>query len=185
MPVAVAPLVGFSLGALFAWAAREELSRSSGRVDSQPLVVAALFSLLVFAPACGYFAASFPDWSFAYFVDAGSRPAAVDLALVLVNAASVPFGLVALRKSAAARRAAPVTRGALVPSALALGLILATLPRLRVFATHAQYHGDFGTQPITGSPLGWALIWALAVLAFATLWTVRVLGRLGEPPDAN
>src|SRR4051812_33300253 len=44
MPVAVAPLVGIALGALFAWASIEELSRVGGSVASRSLVVTMLFS---------------------------------------------------------------------------------------------------------------------------------------------
>jgi hypothetical protein len=185
VPVVVAPLLGFSLGAWFAWAAREDLARAAGRVESRSLVVAALFSALVFAPAAGYLAASFPDWSYAYVLDAAARPLALDSTLVLIDVASVPAGFVTLRRRAASRNATALAPGALVPSILALGVVLATLPRLRVFATYAQFHGDFGTEPVTGSPLGWALIWTLGVVAFATLWTTHVLGRFADAHDTN
>ena len=66
MPVVAAPLFGFALGALFAWAGSEELARVGNATTSRSLVVAALFGMLVFAPACGYFQAFFPDWSYAY-----------------------------------------------------------------------------------------------------------------------
>jgi hypothetical protein len=181
MPVAVAPLVGIALGALFAWAGMEELSRIGGAVTSRSLVVGALFGVVVFAPACGYFEAFFPDWSYAYVLDAQRRPVALDLGLVLVDGLSVPFGLMLFAPSAAARRTAALARGIAIPSFAACLFLLAMLPRLRVFATYAEFHGDFGTEPLTGSPIGYALIWMTSVVAAAAAWTIRALRTLGEP----
>jgi hypothetical protein len=181
MPVAVAPLIGIALGALFAWAGTEELSRVGGSITSRSLVVAALFGLLVYAPACGYFEAFFPDWSYAYWLDAQKRPVVLDLALVLADGLSVPFGLALFARSAAARRTAAVARGIAVPSLVAGLALIAMLPRLRIFGTYAEFHGDFGTEPLTGSPAGYALIWMVGIVSVAAAWTLRVLRRLAEP----
>jgi hypothetical protein len=185
MPVVAAPLLGFSLGVVFAWAGSEEIARLGGSVTSRALVVAALFGALVYAPACGYFEAFFPDWSYAYFLDSEVRPAALDLGLLVVNGLSVPLGLAAFSRAAASRRTAALARGAAVPAAVAALFVLAMLPRLRIFASFAQFHGDFGTEPLTGSPVGYALIWMTGVVAFAAAWTARVLRRLAEPDTAN
>jgi hypothetical protein len=185
MPVVAAPLFGFALGVAFAWAGSEEIARLGGAVTSRALVVAVLYGALVYAPACGYFEAFFPDWSYAYFLDAATRPVAVDLGLLLVNGASVPLGLVVFSRPAAARRSAALARGAAIPAAAAALLVVAMLPRLRIFATFAQFHGDFGTEALTGSPVGYALIWMTAVVAGAGAWTIRVLRRLTEPDTAN
>jgi hypothetical protein len=47
-----------------------------------------------------------------------------------------------------------------------------------VRASYAQYHGDFGTEPVAGSPLGVSLLWVLAVVTLASAYTGRVLRRL-------
>lgn len=181
MPVAVAPLVGIALGALFAWAGMEELARVGGSASSRTLVVAGLFGVLVYAPACGFFQAFFPDWSYAYWLDAQQRPVALDLALVIADAGSVPFGLALFAKSAASRRTAALARGVAIPSFIAALALLAMSPRLRIFGTYAEFHGDFGTEPLTGSPVGYALIWMLGIVAAAAAWTLKVLRQLSEP----
>jgi hypothetical protein len=181
MPVAVAPLVGIALGVLFAWAGMEELARVGGGAGSKALVVAALFGTFVFAPACGYFQAFFPDWSYAYWLDTQQRPIALDLALVVVDGVSVPLGLSLFAKSAASRRTPALARGIAIPSFVAGLSLLAMLPRLRIFGTYAEFHGDFGTEPLTGSPVGYALIWMIGIVAGAVMWTLQVLRRLSEP----
>jgi hypothetical protein len=47
-----------------------------------------------------------------------------------------------------------------------------------VQATYAQYHGDFGTRPVAGTPLGWALVWFGAVVLVATLYVASELRKL-------
>lgn len=185
VPALAAPLFGLSLGVLFAWAGAEEIARSSGSAVSRSSVVAALFGVLVYAPACAFFQAFFPDWSFAYLLDAEHRGLVLDLALVLLNAASVPLGLTFFARSAAARRVATLTRAGAIPSALAVVSLLAFSSRLRVVSTYAQFHGDFGTEPLTGSQVAWALLWMAVVVAGAVAWTVRVLRRLEGPARAN
>lgn len=185
MPVVAAPLFGFSLGVLFAWAGAEEISRTEGHFASRSLVFATLFGVVVFAPACGYFTAFFPDWSYAYTLDAEHRSPALDMVFLLLDALAPAAGLAALARAAASRRAGTLVRGAAIPSVAALIFVLIMLPRLRVFATYAEFHGDFGTEPITGSPAGYALIWMTAVVAGASAWTVRLLRRLAEASNAN
>src|SRR6478672_4388764 len=115
MPVVAAPLFGFALGAIFAWASAEEIGRVGGSVTSRSLVVVSLFGFLVFAPACGYFQAFFPDWSYAYFLDAEQRPVALDFALVILDGSSAPIGFALMSRSAAARRSGAVARAAAIP----------------------------------------------------------------------
>ncbi len=181
MPVAVAPLVGIALGVLFAWAGMEELARVGGSSGSRSLVVASLFGVTVFAPACGYFQAFFPDWSYAYWLPTEQRPVVLDLALVLADAVSVPFGLALSARSAASRRTAVLARGVAIPAFVAGLSLIAMLPRLRIFGTYAEFHGDFGTEPLTGSPVGYALIWMIGIVAASAAWTLQVLRRLAEP----
>jgi hypothetical protein len=185
MPVVAAPLFGFALGALFAWAASEELSRTGGAVTSRSLVVAASFGILVYAPAAAYFTAFFPDWSYAYFVDSEHRSIALDVALVMFTALSVPLGFTLLSGAAAARKSATLARVAAAACTVATVFLFTLLPRLRVIATFAQFHGDFGTEPLAGSPVGLALIWMTTVVAFSAAWTTRMLRRLADPSTAN
>jgi hypothetical protein len=112
MPVVAAPLLGLSLGVLFAWAGAEEIARSGGAATSRSLLVAVLFGLLVYAPACGYFPAFFPDWSYAYALDAERRPVALDMLLVLSCALCPAGGFAMFARAAASRRDRVLARGA-------------------------------------------------------------------------
>ncbi|HVU01739.1 MAG TPA: hypothetical protein VHE30_08305 [Polyangiaceae bacterium] len=185
MPVVVAPLLGLSLGAAFAWAAASQPSRGAGHGESRAMLVVVLFGVLVFAPAAGFFPAFFPDWSYGYFLEGSRHGVALDLFLVLLAGLSVPGGFALAQTSAAHGRTPAILRMGAIPAALALLGIGLTLPRLRVFATYAEYHGDFGTEPLTGSPVGYALLWMSIVVAGAFAWTFRLLARLGESGPLN
>jgi hypothetical protein len=185
MPVVVAPLYGFALGVLFARAASEELARTRGLVGSRSLLVVALFGALVWGPACGYFLAFFPDWSYAYFLNAEHRPVAFDMAAVLVVSASPAVGFASLARMAASRRGEALTRGAAAPAIVATAFVLLLLPRLKLYATHAQFHGDFGTEPLVGSPVGYALVWMAVIAVTAAAWTVRLIRRFAEAIDVH
>ena len=179
VPAFIAPAVGFALGAGLAYAAADSLAKGRGSgIASRALIVVTAFSVLIYAPVCGYFLAFSPDWSFAYLVDSRRLPSAVDLALVLVDVASVPAGFAAALRKARARHLRWVALAAVLPAAGALLAMLALLPRLGVHATYAQYHGDFGTRAAAGSELGYALLWMHAVLIAGVLWTARALKRL-------
>jgi hypothetical protein len=173
-------LIGFLLGVVFAWAAAEELARAGLSSATRSLLLAALFGLLVFAPVAGFFLAFSPDWSYAYVVDSQRLPGVVDLALVLTDAASVPAGFVVASRWAATRRLGALLRLAMIPALLTIVFVAAALPRLSVHATYAQYHGDFGTRTVSGSPLGYALLWMLSVLAAAIVWTLRSVRVMGQ-----
>jgi hypothetical protein len=181
MPAPVTPLIGFVLGAALSWAAAEELARAPSSTTSRSFLIVALFGIAVFAPAAAFFLAFAPDWSYAYLIDSQRLPGAIGLALVLVDAASVPAGFLAAARWARARRLSVVLRLVLGPVVVAGLLLLSVLPRLGVHATYAQYHGDFGIRPLSGSPLGHALLWMLIVLGAAALWTARSVRMLGQP----
>lgn len=182
MPVVAGPLFGFSLGVVFAWAATAEIARAGGAVTSRALLVVGLFGVLVYAPACAYLVAFFPDWSYAYLFDAQKRPPIFDAALVLIDASSAPAGFLLLARPAAHGRMPTLARGAAVPALIATAFVLSMLSRLRVYGTYAQFHGDFGTTPASGGPVGWAVLWLSAVAVGAAAWTVLVLRRFSEPP---
>jgi hypothetical protein len=179
MPAFLAPLVGFVLGIAFAWAAADEIASDPTSVlGSRALVVAALFSVLVFAPAAGYFVAFDGDWAFAYLVNTQKLPSAVVLALVLIDASSVPVGFVLAAPHARRRRIGPVLTLAAIPAAIALLCVLIFSRRLGVAATFSQFHGDFGTRSVAGTPLGYALVWMNGVLALAVALTLREMRRM-------
>jgi hypothetical protein len=176
VPAPIAPLVGFLLGVAFAWLAAEELARAEG-FASRSMIAVSLFGLLAFAPVAGYFLAFAPDWSYAYFVDSRRLPGAVDLTFVLIDAASVPAGFAAAARYAKTKRSGSLLRVLLVPLVLAVGFLLIAFPRLGIDATYAQYQGDFGTRSVSGSPLGYALLWMTLVLCGAIAWTAVWLRR--------
>jgi hypothetical protein len=179
MPAFVAPLIGFLLGVAFAWAAADEIASDPTSVlGSRALVVAVLFGVLVFAPASGYFVAFDGDWAFAYLVNTQRMPSAVVLALVLVDASAVPAGFLFAAPHARRRRIGTVLTLAAVPGLLTLLCMLIFSRRLGVAGTWSQFHGDFGTRSVAGTPLGWALLWMNGVLGVAVALTVRELRRM-------
>ncbi|WP_437337285.1 hypothetical protein [Sorangium sp. So ce394] len=208
MPAFVAPLVGFALGALLAWfsaaaphrpgALRAAEPRLASGPPDRPLALVSLFAVLVFAPVCAYFLVFAPDWSFAYLVDTRRVPSAVDLVLLLLDAASVPAGFVAAQRFAASAGGRPTAQRSIralavfagAPLAIALIAVLALSRRLALDGTYRQVEGDFGVHPITGGPLGYALLWMHTMLAAGFAVTVSALlrreppggGQKGEPP---
>ena len=182
MPAPLAPLLGFILGAAFAWSGREELARSQAAfIGSRSLIIVMLFATLVFAPVAAYFLAFEADWSYAYFIDTRRIPSALQLALVLLDTASVPVGFAIAASRARTRRLGPVLTLAVPPLVLALGAVLATAPRLGIQASYAQFHGDFGTRPVAGSSLGYALLWMDILLGLGVAWTTQQLRQLVRP----
>jgi hypothetical protein len=61
---------------------------------------------------------------------------------------------------------------------LTLGALMLGLRRFAVQGSYAQFHGDFGTQPLAGSSLGYAILllgfWLTLGLGFA-VWNLRRL----------
>ncbi|HYJ10431.1 MAG TPA: hypothetical protein VEX18_15510, partial [Polyangiaceae bacterium] len=59
-----------------------------------------------------------------------------------------------------------------------LASVMLGLRRFAVQGSYAQFHGDFGTQPLAGSSLGYAVLllgfWLAAGLGFA-LWNLHRL----------
>ena len=177
MPVLVALPLGVTLGATFAWASRQELRRATARESStRGLSVATLFSLFVFAPVCGYFLAFEPDWCLAYLVDMAQASAALVPALLLLELVSVPAGYLLASKLVKGTDEGALLRLLGLGFVLALAAVMLGLRRFAIQGSYAQFHGDFGTQRLAGSSLGYAVLmlgfWLAAGLAFA-LWSVR------------
>jgi hypothetical protein len=192
MPIPLAPLVGLALGAALAWVAGPELARDDGSVVlvrplppglqpialSRPFIVVAAFALLVWLPAVGYFLAWHGDWSYLYLVPSRRVPAAVDVALALLAAVAVAGGFWLAAPAVRRRRPGPVVALVVVPAALSVATGLLAASRLAVSGTFAQFHGDFGTEPIVASTLGKGILFMGAVVAAAVAWVVRALLRM-------
>lgn len=174
---------GLLLGLAFARAAHGILSQASTSSLASPVFpVVASFAVLVYAPLTGVALALAPDWACAYLVDSQRLFAGFETCCILFAATSVVLGYL--------WGAAPSARGRwnvvgrrMIGIGIALAVTLAALfPRLRVHATYAQYHGDFGVRPLSGSDLGYALIWLLVVFGLAVTWTLFSLYKMGRQP---
>ena len=180
MPVLIAIPFGLCLGVAFAWLSRRELRRvTTSEVGSRGLAIAALFGLFVLAPICGYFLAFEPDWCLAYLIDTSQASPALTPALLLLELATVPAGFLLAR--ALLERAGDeqsLLRALMASVVVTLGAVMLGLRRFAVQGSYAQFHGDFGTQPLAGSSLGYAILllgfWLAAGLGFA-VWTLRRL----------
>lgn len=175
VPAPLGPLVGLSLGALLALLSPSGFDAAPTRAWPRSHLIVLLFAVLVFAPVCVYFAVFAPDWSVAYVVDSRIIPSALDLVLILIDVASVFGGFLVVRRltgSHALRAAAAFSVG---PLALALVLVLVFHARLRIEGTYHRVRGGFGTEPVAGGPLGYALLWMNSVLAAGFAVTLRLL----------
>jgi hypothetical protein len=186
MPALLGPLVGFALGVVLAWLSRDQADRDDDQGMQARARVVGLFGALVFAPACAYFLIFASDWAQFYLVDSRAVPSALELLLVVFDAAIVPIGFIAARR--AGRRRAYRALGALggVPAVLALALLLIFFPKLRIEGTFHQVRSNFGTQPVAGSRLGYAILWMNAMLIAGFSLTFRALtSRPPAPPKSE
>jgi hypothetical protein len=175
VPALVGPFVGFALGVLLAWLCQAEAPREDERAFRARAQVVTLFAGLVFAPACAYFLIFAGDWSLSYLVDSRAVPSAVSLLLVVLDAALVVAGFTAGYR-AARQRAQRVLLGlSIVPAAMALTLVLGLFSRLRVEGTFHQVSARFGTQPVAGGPLGYAILWMDAMIVAGAVIAARAL----------
>jgi hypothetical protein len=181
VPIPFAPLVGFVLGVLLAWVAREDFVRFEGPLlVSRPVAVATAFAILVYAPIVGYFVTFHGDWAYLYLLPWSRIPSAVDLALVLFAGASIPIGLMASSHAARTKKLGTMVWFGGPPTVLAAGLFAWSARRLAVSATYAQFRGDFGTEPIASSALGRGVLWMAIVGALGITWAIRSLDRGGD-----
>jgi len=160
VPIVFAPLVGVVFGVTLAWFARTPLARDEGPlVASRAFVLVCALAGLVYTPIVGYFVAFHGDWSYLYLVPWMRIPSALDLALVLVAGSSVVFGFAVAAKPARAQRLGTLTALAGVPAVVTCVLCIVWQRRLSISATYGQFHGDFGTEPLTASSLGRGVLW--------------------------
>jgi|HubBroStandDraft_1064217.scaffolds.fasta_scaffold01445_10 hypothetical protein len=181
VPIVFAHLMALSLGAALAWAAAPELARKEGSVASSPaFAVVAAFAAFVWLPAVGYFVSFHGDWSYLYLV--APHPSAIDLALALLSAGCVVLGFLAAAGPARKRRLGPALAAVGVPVAAVLMALPFVARRLMVSATYAQFHGNFGTEPVGSSLLGKGVVVLGTLVAIAVAWTAHALGNLSPPP---
>jgi hypothetical protein len=179
MPIVFAPFVGLALGAAFAWLAGPELASEEGPIAlSRPFAIVAAFAGLVWFPAVAYFVAFHGDWSYLYAVPWRRVPSAVDLLLALLAGVAVLGGFVGAIGSVRRRHFGAVVALVAGPGTIAVVGLMAASRRLAVSATYAQFHGDFGTEPIGASILGKGVLLMGIVVAGAVAWTARALLRL-------
>jgi hypothetical protein len=177
VPALVGPFVGFALGVLLAWLCQAEAPREDERAFRGRAQVVALFAALVFAPACAYFLIFAGDWSLSYLVDSRAVPSAVSLLLVVLDAALVVAGFTAGYRAARQRAERALLALGIVPGAAALTLVLGLLSRLRVEGTFHQVSARFGTQPVAGGPLGYAILWMDAMVIAGVVIAARALAE--------
>jgi hypothetical protein len=180
MPALLAPLVGFSLGVLFSWAAAEELARSAGPLaGGRSFAIVVLFAFLIFGPFAGYFLTFTTDWSLAYLVDGRRVPSALLLIAVIGDIAAVPVGFAVGATWARQRRFVSLLPLGTVPLALCAVFVAVLSRRLGVTGTYAQVTRGLGAAPLAGSPVGYAVLWFNVCLLAGVTWTVRELRAIG------
>jgi hypothetical protein len=181
MPVPLAPFVGLALGAILAWIAAPELSRYDGPiVASRPFGVVVAFASLLWVPVVGYFVAFHGDWAYLYVVPWQRVPSAIDLGLVLLAGAAVVGGFCLAVPGVRKRRLSPVVAMVVAPGVLSAVTLTLAARRLAVSGTYAQFHGDFGTEPIAASTLGKGVLFMGVVLTLGLAWTAYSLLRMAQ-----
>lgn len=173
MPLASLPLLGLLAGLVFASAAGE--SRGHPAILARALVLGAAFGLLLLGPCAAFLVAIAPDWSLAYLVDSRRVPSLAFMLWVLGVTACVPLGTWLGSSAPVLRRRQLVLQGVAVLIVAVVAVVAASLPRLAVLATFAQYHGKFGVRPLAGSPLGYGLVWLSALLVGGAAFTFRAI----------
>jgi hypothetical protein len=179
VPLPLAPLIAFCLGVALAWVAGPELGRDDGPlVASRPFALAVAFALLVYTPIVGYFVAFHGDWAYVYAVAARQIPSAIDLGLVLASGGTVVLGLAVAAPQVRKRRLGAIVTMIVAPACVALALLALTARRLSVNATFAQFHRDYGGEPIAESALGRGVLVMAVLLTVGVAWCVRAIGQM-------
>jgi hypothetical protein len=176
VPVFFAPLIGLAIGAVLAWIAAPELARDEGPIAlSRPFAVVASFATLLWFPIVAYFVGFHGDWSYLYLVPWQLVPSAIDLGLVLFSVGAVLAGFCLAVRPLRTRRSGPVVAMVAAPCVLTATGVMLSLHRLAVSGTYAQFHGDFGTEPIDASTLGKGVLLMGALLTLGLAWTIHSL----------
>jgi hypothetical protein len=180
MPITFAPFVGLALGGVLAWIAAPELAHGDGSVAlSRSFAVVVAFTVLSWLPVVGYFVVFHGDWSYLYMVSWQRVPSAIDLGLVLLAGVAVVGGFWLSVGSVRKGRLGPIAAMVSTSAFVAISGVVAGAHRLAVSGTYAQFHGDFGTEPIAASTLGKGVLFMGAMLALEFAWAVRSLLTIG------
>jgi hypothetical protein len=147
---------------------------------SRPFGVVLAFAGFVWLPVVGYFVAFHPDWSYLYLVPHRQVPSAIDLTLVLLAGGAVLLGFLAAVGPVRKRHFASLMALVVVPGALVVLALPFCAKRLTVSGTYAQFHGDFGTEPISSSLLGKGVLLMGIILAAGVGWTLLSLSRMAS-----
>ena len=179
MPLVVAPLVAFALGALLGFALGLPERGADLRFGR---AVAAWFAVLGFAPVPAYFAWSVPSWSFAYFVNGDHVPSAVSLAAVALAAAFVVVGFEVAQRAIADERPRAALGAGFASAALAMLLVAMLARRLWLVGSYAEVTGGFAVPSLATTSTGIAVLGLDGLLGLA-LWTA--LSALRAPSSAR
>lgn len=184
MPLLLAPLLAFGLGAALSWAPSRPAERGEGLwPPSRETAVVALFAALVFAPVHAWFVWFAGDWSLAYLADSRLVPSAVELVLIALDTALVVVGFrVARHRVKTFASLVVVTAAPLGMAALGAALLAS---RLSVDASFHRFQNDYGLQSIAGSSLGLAILWLDGLLLVGAVLTARDLVHAPRPVQAE
>jgi hypothetical protein len=149
-------------------------------IESQGFVACWAFGAIVLGPAAGYLLAFHPDWAFAYWLAPDRFGTAPHSALVLGSALTPVAGYRTSLMLAASPPRVPIIALAGLPAFAAAALLLGHAGRLGVSGTYAQFHGDFGLEPIAGSALGYSVLCVVLVVLFGAAWTLGHLAGLSR-----
>lgn len=184
MPAWIGPLLGFALGAVFAWFCHAEAEHEDDESFRARTAIVALFGALVFAPVCAYFLLFASDWAYAYLVDSRRVPSALTLVLIVIDGLLVPAGFVVAQRAFFHRAERIATALAAVPLGTAVVTLILAARRLSLDGSYFQVTSRFGTRPLNASPLGLAVVWMLGMVVVGAALTVRALSlrmQLGAP----
>jgi len=174
---------GLLLGLSFARAAHGVLSQASVSSLSTPVFpVIAAFAGLVYAPLAGVSLALAPDWACGYLIDSQRLPVGFETFCVVFAALSVVAGYLWGAAPSARGRWNVIGRRMLGVGVAFTATLASLFPRLKVQATYAQYHGDFGIRPLSGGDLGYSVLRMLIVLGLSTALTIFSLYKMGRQP---
>ena len=98
-------------GLLLAYYGRTELALADRTaLGTRAFSVALAFTVLVFSPTLGYFAAFHGDWAYLYLLPHARVPSAIDLMVVLLSASLVPATVAYAARSLAEKRTSQLVR---------------------------------------------------------------------------
>ncbi len=182
MPAWLAPLVGSSLGALFAWSMRR-FQGQKGRNASAASSTVAWFAVLVFAPIAAYFTLRAGDWAVAYAFASSEVPIGLSLGWIALSTSSVSAAFAATTRALDEGRLRAATALAIAPTMTLVAAVVALAPRLRLVGTYRMFSGGFGMDSIVGTALGYTLAAMSAILVLGAVVTIRALR--GTESDAS